>query len=211
MVYSRSINNYFFEVKIMRKFNRPDKIGIQSSLLVFVLVVGLVLTTTYFLSAQQDQGQGRSRQGQGPGGERPQFDPAQMVERMVDRSVEPLNLSADETAVLKPKIKAIFQTRMEQGQQMREVTQSLQTAIGTKDEAQIKAKLAAVKAKRQENKAKIEAMEKDLVELLTLNQEAQLTVSGVVNSDGGGGGFGGGGFGGRGGRPGGNGPQRGNQ
>jgi len=52
-------------------------------------------------------------------------------------------------------------------------------------------------------------MEKDLVELLTLNQEAQLTVSGVVNSDGGFGG--GGGFGGRGGRPGGNGPQRGNQ
>jgi len=200
----------------MRKFNRPDQIGVQSNWLVFVLVVGLVLTTAYLLSAQQDQRQGRPRQGpgQGPNGERPQFDPAEMVQRMVDRSVEPLNLSADETAVLKPKIKAILQTRMEQGQQMREVVQSLQTAIDTKDEAQIKAKLAAVKAKRQENKAKIEAMEKDLVELLTLNQEAQLTVSGVVNSDGGGGGFGGfggGGFGGRGGGPGGNRQQRGNQ
>ena len=204
----------------MRKFNRPDQIGgqsrpasgIQSNLLVFVLVIGLVLMTAYLLSAQQDEGRGRSRQG--PGGERPQFDPAEMVERMIDRSIEPLNLSAEETAVLKPKIKAIFQTRMEQGQQMREVIQSLRTAIDTKDEAQIKAKLAAVKAKRQEQKAKVEAMEKDLIELLTLNQEAQLTVSGVVNSDGGGGGFGGfggGGFGGRQGRPGGNGPQRGNQ
>jgi len=140
-------------------------------LLAFVLVVGLVLTCVYVPSAQQgDRRQGRPQQFQ-----RRQMNPEMIMER--------LNLSEEETAVLKPQIEGILQTRMKQSLEMRELIDALQKSIEAKDDAQIEAKLAEVKAKQKEYKAKIETLENELVKLLTVNQEAQLTILGVINSD----------------------------
>jgi hypothetical protein len=162
----------------MRKLNR---------LLVSVLIVGLVLTAAHVISAQQRGG----ARGQGPQQGR-RFDPEQMMERMMERIMERLNLAEDEASVLKPRIEGIIRTRQEQSTEIRELTDALQEAIDAKDAGQIKAKLDEVKAKRKEHKAKSEAMEKELTELLTVEQEANLTVLGVVNSDGFGFRFGGG-------------------
>ena len=168
----------------MRNFNR---------LLAFVLIVGLVLTTVYFISAQQDTRRQRPR-GQQEG--RRQFNPEAMMKRRLERVMEQLKLSEEETSVLKPKIEGSMQTRTKQSTEMRTLTSDLRKALDAKDDAQIKAKLDAVKAKRKEHKAQAEKLEKELVELLTVTQEAQLTISGIVNSDGSGAFFGG--FGGRG-------------
>ena len=157
-------------------------------LLAFVLIVGLVLTTAYIISAQQDTGR-RQRPGQQQG--RRQMDPEAMMKRRVERVMEQLKLSEEETTVLKPKIESIMQTRTKRSTEMRTLISDLQKAIEAKDDAQIKAKLDAVKAKRKEHKAQSAKREKEMIELLTVTQEAQLTIAGVVNSDGSGGMFGG--------------------
>jgi Spy/CpxP family protein refolding chaperone len=123
--------------------------------------------------------------------DRPQMDPEQMMQRMMERIMERLNLSADESAVLKPMIEGIMQTRQEQASEMRELTDALQKAVDDKDSERIKAKLTDIKAKRKSHREKNDSQEKELIELLTVEQEAQLTLAGVVNS---GGGFGFGGF-----------------
>jgi hypothetical protein len=165
----------------MRNLNR---------LLAFVLIVGLVLTMAYLISAQQEDTR-RQRPGQREG--RRQFDPEAMMKQRLDRIVQQLNLSEDETAVLKPKIESIMQTRTKQSTEIRTLMSDLRTAIDAKNDAQIQTKLDAVKAKRKEHKAQEEKLERELIELLTVTQEAQLTITGIVNSDGSGffGGFGG--------------------
>ena len=95
------------------KLNRP---------LVAILIIGLVLSSAYFISAQEDTRPDRSsrqRQERGERGERGrrQLDPAQMVERQTQRAVENLNLSDEETAVLVPRIRAIAQHRLQQRQE----------------------------------------------------------------------------------------------
>ncbi len=169
------------------KLNRP---------LIAVFVIGFVLTSAYLISAQEDTRPERSTRQQRDRGERGeggrgQFNLAQMVERQTQRAIEALNLSDEETAVLVPKIKAITQQRMQQRQELRPFAEALRTAVDGEDDVQIKSALETLKAKRGEQKTTSEALEKELVELLTLRQEAQLTIAGVVNSDGGFGGFGG--------------------
>ena len=163
--------------------------------LVFVFVVGLLISTLSIVSAQQDQvqqgtGQGdpnqQRRQGQQ---QRPQMDPEAMIKQMLGRITEQLKLKDDESSVITPMIEKIMRARMSQSQETRELVNSLREVINAKDiEAtkktdQIKAKLTQLKAKREENKKKSEAMEKELIEVLTPEQEALLTVSGIVNSD----------------------------
>ena len=150
-----------------------------SRVMSLLLIVGLVATAVHIVSAQQAQRQGRQRQMRDR-----EMDPEEMMRRSMDRTVEQLNLSEEEATVLKPRIEAILRARFQQSSEMRELTNALQEAIDAKDDEQIKAKLEEVKAKRKENKAKMEALEKELIELLTVTQEAQLTISGVVNSDG---------------------------
>lgn len=161
-----------------------------------ILTIGLVLISAYFISAQEDTRPDRSsreQRGRGERGERGrgQFNVAEMVERQTQRAIENLNLSDEEGAVLVPKIKAIAQHRLEQRQTLRPLTQALRTSVDGEDKAEIKSALDALKAQQNKQKTKAEALEKELVELLTLRQEAQLTIAGIVNSDGGTGGFGG--------------------
>ena len=173
-----------------------------------ILTIGLVLVSAYFISAQEDTRPDRSsreQRGRGERGERGrgQFNIAEMVERQTQRTIENLNLSDEEGAVLVPKIKAIAQHRLEQRQTLRPLTQALRTSVDAEDKAEIKSALDALKAQQNKQKTKAEALEKELVELLTLRQEAQLTIAGIVNSDGG--------FGGRRGRLGGRDGRRGDR
>lgn len=161
-----------------------------------IFTIGLVLASAYFISAQEDTRPDRSsreQRGRGERGERGrgQFNIAEIVERQTQRAIENLNLSDEEGAVLVPKIKAIAQHRLEQRQTLRPLTQTLRTSVDGEDKAEIKSALDALKAQQNKQKTKAEALEKELVELLTLRQEAQLTIAGIVNSDGGAGGFGG--------------------
>ena len=165
-------------------------------LLVGMLAIGFVLTSAYFISAQEDtrpERSDRQQRGRGERGEggRGQFNIAEMVERQSQRAIEGLNLSDEETAVLVPRIKAITQHRLQQRQELRPLTQTLRTSVDDGGDAEIKSALEALKAQQGKQKTRAEALEKELVELLTMRQEAQLTIAGVVNSDGGFGGFGG--------------------
>ena len=168
------------------KLNRP---------LVAIFIIGLVLSSAYFISAQEDtrpdrssrQQQERRERGEGRRG---QFDPAQMAERQTQRAIEDLNLSDEEAAVLVPKIKAIAQHRLQERQELRSFAQALRTSVDSGDNKQIKAALKSFKAHQAAQKDKAETLEQELVELLTLRQEAQLTIAGVVNNDSGFSGFG---------------------
>ena len=169
------------------KLNRP---------LMAIFVIGLVLSSAYFISAQEDTRPDRSSRQQRERGERGergrgQFNIAEMVERQTERAIENLNLSDEETTILVPRIKAIAQHRLQQRQELRPFTQALRTSVDGGDRAQIKAALKSFKAHQAAQKEKTEALEKELVELLTVRQEAQLTIAGIVNNDSGFGGFGG--------------------
>ena len=164
--------------------------------LVAIFIIGFVLSSAYFISAQEDTRPDRSdlqqqRRGERGEGRRGQFDPAQMAERQTERAIEGLNLSDEEATILVPKIKAIAQHRLQQRQDLRPFTQTLRTSVDDGDSTQIKAALKSFKAHQAAQKEKAEALEKDLVELLTVRQEAQLTIAGIVNNDSGFGGFGG--------------------
>ena len=165
-------------------------------LLVAILIIGLVLSSAYFISAQEDTRPDRSSRQQRERGERGergrgQFNIAEMVERQTQRAIENLNLSDEETAILVPRIKAIAQHRLQQRQESRPLTQALRTAVDGGDSTQIKDALKTFKAQQSTQKEKAKTLEKDLVELLTVRQEAQLTIAGIVNNDSGFGGFGG--------------------
>jgi hypothetical protein len=171
-------------------------------ILTSILVIGIVLLSTHFIYAQQRDNR---RQQQ----DRPQFDPQQMMQRMMERIMERLKLSEEESAVIKPQIESIMNLRTKQASEMRDLMDALQKAIDAKDEKQIGTALTAIKTKRLEQKTASEKAEKELIELLTVEQEANLTLLGVVNSDGMGMGFRFGQPGGNPpGQPGGNRPQR---
>lgn len=179
-----------------------------SRLIMLLLVIGSLFIIAGVVIAQQ-QGGNRMRGNQQ---DRPQFDPTEMMKRRVDQIMEQLKpSSAEEGALLKSEIEKIMQARMDQGNETRELMTGLREAVNEKNTEKIKsslAKIKAIKTKRQEQQAKMDKMENDLIELLTPEQEAILTLSGVVNSDGG---MGGGGFFGGPGAPGGTGQNRGNR
>lgn len=174
---------------------------ILNKMLAFILIVGLTLTTAHIISAQQSGGRpgtGR-RPGTGgrPGGDR-QMDPAAMMDRMIERRMEnitegmqEMNIPDNEAGILKTQIEALLRMRMAPNTEMTQATETLQKAVDEKkDDAQIRAALDAVKAKRKEQKAKDEKAEKELLEILPLKLEALLTVQGTVNGGTGGGGMG---------------------
>lgn len=160
-------------------------------------VITMFLTFAFLLvtvwAQQAEQGEQERRQGRPQfNREPPRFDPEEMIQRTVQRSIEQLKLSEEEVAVIKPMIESIIQTRMEQAQRMRELFDTLRQAVDNKDVTTIKNTLAQIKSKREENRARMETLEAQLIELLTPEQEAILTLAGVVNADAGGffGGFG---------------------
>ncbi len=164
--------------------------------LAIVLIITFVLASGYYISAQEDTRPDRTdRRERGredrERGRRGQFNLEEMVERRTQRAIEELNLSEDEKTVLIPRIKAITEHQFGQRQELRPLIEALRTVVDSGDNEQIKSALDALKAKQAEQKTKSDSLENGLVELLTLHQEAQLTVAGIVNNSGGFGGFGG--------------------
>lgn len=155
--------------------------------------------------AQQGGGGGRGNrgggQGGGPGGGN--FDPAQMRQRMMDRMKEQLGATDDEWKVLLPKLEKVMEAQRNArggafggmmggrggrgGDQAPTTTlgkaaQELRATLENKDAKadDIAAKLKAYRTARDEAQAELAKAQKDLKEVLTLRQEAQLTLSGTL-------------------------------
>lgn len=156
-----------------------------NQILTCLVIISFFLLSTNMLIAQQQQ-ERRDRQ---PRMQGPQMNLEQIMERRMQQIIERLKLSNEESAILKPKIEALMSLRMEQGREMRDLISNLQKAIDAKDTNQMKASLNAIKAKREEQRRKLEQAENEITELLTIEQEANLTILGVINSDGFGGRF----------------------
>ena len=173
-----------------------------------IFIVGFVLTSAYYISAQEDTRPDRSNRGEqgrgNRGGEqRGQFNLEEMVERQTQRAIKELNLSEDEKTVLVPRIKAITEHQIGRRRDLRPLVEALRTAVDSGDNAKIKSALDALKAKQSQQKTKSDSLQAGVVELLTVRQEAQLTIAGIVNNSGG--------FGGRRGRTGGGDGRRGDR
>jgi Spy/CpxP family protein refolding chaperone len=179
------------------KFNQALKVLV--SCLVISLFVGVVL-----VMAQEQPPPP-------PGGGR-NFDPAQMQARMLERSTTNLKLTAEESKVIMPKIEALMNYRFSSMQELQPLRQDLRDLVdsGKATDKAIKQVLDKFKAKATEIKKKTEDMENGLKAVLTVQQEAQLTLNGII-TNGVAGGFGGGrGMGGPGGFGGGRGGRGGN-
>ena len=141
------------------------------------------------------------------------IDPTQMVQMMVDRATTNLGLTADEAQVIIPKIEKILKLRISSSQDIQPLQDDMMTLLNdskTGDRA-IKVQLDKLKAKAADIKKATDAAEKELKDVVTIRQEAQLTMSGILSNGMGmmfGRGLGGGGRGGAGG-PGGGGGGRG--
>ena len=195
--------------RILKKMNLSRQEMTRPLTLIFI--VGFVLTSAYYISAQEDTRPDRSNRGEqgrgNRGGEqRGQFNLEEMVERQTQRTIEEMNLSEDEKTVLVPRIKAITEHQIERRRDLRPLVEALRTVVDSGDNAKIKSALDALKAKQSQQKTKSDSLQAGVVELLTVRQEAQLTIAGIVNNSGG---FGG--FGGRRGRPGGGDGRRGDR
>jgi hypothetical protein len=161
-------------------------------ILTFMLGAALLLIAVNIILAQQPENQRQSSQRQGRRGEQgnqnqrqrgQQMDTAETLNQMMERVLGQLKLSETEATVIKPKIQVVMQLRIDQSGEIRELTRALREAIDTKNSELTKSKLAELKTKRKEYKAKIEALETELIELLSVEQEAELTILGVVNND----------------------------
>ena len=180
--------------RILKKMNLSRQEMTRPLTLIFI--VGFVFTSAYYISAQEDtrpDPSNRGEQGRGNrGGEqRGQFNLEEMVERQTQRAIEELNLSEDEKTVLVPRVKAITEHQIGRRRDLRPLVEALRTAVDSGDNAQIKPELDALKAKQSQQKTKSDSLQAGVVELLTVRQEAQLTIAGIVNNSGGFGGFGG--------------------
>ncbi len=115
------------------------------------------------------------------------FDPGKLLEKLIEQranlALKRLELSEEESEALKPKLLSILKLQFEYNREMKELNDELQKAIEANDDRQIGIKLAEVKSKRKEYKAKSEAQENELTKSLKVKQEAQLTVLGIINSD----------------------------
>ena len=169
-------------------------------------VVGLGATQAF---AQNDGGNpprgNRGGQQGGPGGGR-NFDPAAMQQRMMDRVREQLGFTNDsDWNAVQPLVQKVMDTRREVGfggmgmmgrggrggpggggrggmfGQTSPEQDALEKAIEANAPAgQIKELLAKYKAAKKEKQAKLQSAQEDLRKVLSVKQEAQATLMGLV-------------------------------
>ena len=174
------------------------------------MVATLAISATSLLAQDNnnngDQG-GQRRQRGGPGGPGGgNWDPAQMQQRMLDRYQEQLGFTnATEWEAVKPLVQKVMDAQMAaRSGQMRGMFggrnrggnagspgnmmpanpehDALQKAIDDNaPAAQIKDLLAKYKSSQKDKQAKLEAAQADLKKVLTVKQEAQATLLGLVN------------------------------
>lgn len=192
------------------KFDKTTKVLV--SWLVISLFIGVVLAI-----AQEEPPPPPPSGNQQPGfsagpGSRGGFDPSRFQTRMLEMSTTNVKLTAEEAKVIMPKIEALYNYRFSSMQEIRPLRQDLQDLMesGKASDKAVKQVLDKIKTKAAELKKKSDELENSLKSVLTIQQEAQLTLNGVITNGVTGMGFGGGrmmggpgGFGGRGGNRGG--------
>ena len=167
-----------------------------------LVVTAVFAGVTVDISAQErDRNRDRGNRERGERGERGQWDRSQIMERIMDRYRENLGFSVAEWKVVQPKVQAVMDNRISGASGMMsmfggsrrgrggdsstektptsELRDLLEKDAPSKEE--IKAKLAAYRADRKAREAKLKKAQEDLRQLLTLKQEAQAVLSGLLN------------------------------
>jgi hypothetical protein len=137
----------------------------------------------------------------GPGGPGGGFDPAQFQQRMMEQTRQSLNLTnAEEWAAIQPLVQKVMDARRaiggggmgmpgpggpggrgRPGAQASSEQQALQKAIDDSAPVpQIKDALAKCRAARKDKQAKLEAAQTDLMGVLSVTQEAQAVLLGLL-------------------------------
>ena len=167
-----------------------------------ILIIAIVFSLA-LLGSQIYAQQGGGQQGgqQGGGQQFQQRQPptpeqiAQMAERRMQMIMERLKLSDSdpESVVIKQQIEALTKLRTDQGQKSRTQMDALQKAMDAKpiSKTDLSKALKEYKKTRADQRTAYEATEAEFLGILSAEQEANLTLMGVVNSDSGGMGFGG--------------------
>jgi len=166
-----------------------------------LLVVTAVFASVTVDVSAQERDRNRDRGNRERGGERGQWDRSQIMERIMDRYRENLGFSVAEWKVVQPKVQAVMDNRISGASGMMSMfggsrrgrggdssTEKTPTSelrdLLEKDDASkgdIKAKLAAYRADRKAREAKLKKAQEDLRQLLTIKQEAQAVLAGLLN------------------------------
>jgi hypothetical protein len=167
-----------------------------------LVVTAVFASVTVDISAQErDRNRDRGNRERGERGDRGNFDRSQIMERIMERYRENLGISVAEWKVVQPKVQAVMDNRISGASGMMsffggrgsrgrgdsstektptsELRDLLEKDAPSKEE--IKAKLAAYRADRKAREAKLKKAQEDLRQLLTLKQEAQAVLSGLLN------------------------------
>ena len=167
-----------------------------------LVVTAVFASVTVDISAQErDRNRDRGNRERGERGNRGNFDRSQIMERIMERYRENLGISVAEWKVVQPKVQAVMDNRISGASGMMsffggrgsrgrddsstektptsELRDLLEKDAPSKEE--IKAKLAAYRADRKAREAKLKKAQEDLRQLLTLKQEAQAVLSGLLN------------------------------
>ena len=164
-----------------------------------LILLGFALVAMTLGNADlQAQGRGQGGQG-GPGGGRGNFDPAEMRARMMERYQEQLGFSEAEFKAIQPLIEDV-QTKQREArggrggmmfggrggrggrggnQDADPELEALQSAI--ESGSNIEAKLAAFRAARDKKEADLKKAQDTLKSVLTVKQEAQAVLMGIIN------------------------------
>ena len=165
-----------------------------------LLVVTAVFAGVTVDISAQERDRNRDR-GNRDRGERGQWDRSQIMERIMDRYRENIGFSVAEWKVVQPKVQAVMDNRISGASGMmskfggsrrgrggdssteKTPTSELRDLLEKDDASKgdIKAKLAAYRADRKAREAKLKKAQEDLRQLLTIKQEAQAVLAGLLN------------------------------
>ena len=166
-----------------------------------LLVVTAVFASVTVDVLAQERDRNRDRGNRERGGERGQWDRSQIMERIMDRYRENLGFSVAEWKVVQPKVQAVMDNRISGASGMMSMfggsrrgrggdssaektpTSELRDLLEKENPAKgdIKAKLAAYRKDRKAREAKLKKAQEDLRQLLTIKQEAQAVLAGLLN------------------------------
>jgi len=172
----------------------------------FIKSLSLLVVTAVFASvtvdvSAQERDRNRDRGNRERGGERGQWDRSQIMERIMDRYRENLGFSVAEWKVVQPKVQAVMDNRISGASGMMSMfggsrrgrggdssaektpTSELRDLLEKDDASKgdIKVKLAAYRKDRKAREVKLKKAQEDLRQLLTIKQEAQAVLAGLLN------------------------------
>ena len=169
-----------------------------------LLVVTAVFAGVTVDISAQERDRNRDRGGDRGGrdrGQRGEWDRSQIMDRIMDRYRENLGFSVAEWKVVQPKVQAVMDNRISGASGMMSMfggsrrgrggdsstektpTSELRDLLEKEDASKgdIKAKLAAYRADRKAREAKLKKAQEDLRQFLTIKQEAQAVLAGLLN------------------------------